>query len=177
METPGARVSLRGDTPGRTAAKRVSNHRRRIESGAEVREADVRLAISAARAGEAGSGVGGSTLPLGRRGPINAKTAAQAAYLEMLSSCELVFGVGPAGTGKTFLAVAHGASMLLRGEGLTGWSSPVRRVEAGERLGFLLGDLTEKVDPYMALVWEALSDILGADRCAADATRARSRWP
>ena len=81
----------------------------------------------------------------------------------MLASHELVFGTGPAGTGKTFLAVAHGAGLLLRGE--------VERlivtrpaVEAGERLGFLPGDMNEKVDPYMAPVWEALSDILGPEQ-------------
>jgi phosphate starvation-inducible PhoH-like protein len=87
------------------------------------------------------------------------KTAAQARYLEALASHDLVFGLGPAGTGKTFLAVAHGASLLRSGE--------VERlvvtrpaVEAGERLGFLPGDLNEKVDPYMAPVWEAMTAIL-----------------
>jgi phosphate starvation-inducible PhoH-like protein len=71
--------------------------------------------------------------------------------------------LGPAGTGKTFLAVAHGAGLLLRGEvDRLIVSRPA--VEAGERLGFLPGDLTEKVDPYMAPVWEALTDILGAEQ-------------
>jgi len=91
------------------------------------------------------------------------KTTAQARYLESMSRCELVFGLGPAGTGKTFLAVAHGAGMLLRGEvDRLIVSRPA--VEAGERLGFLPGDLSEKVDPYMAPVWEALTDILGVDQ-------------
>jgi phosphate starvation-inducible PhoH-like protein len=126
-----------------------------------VSEADVRVAITAARHGEAGPG--GPALPLGKRGPIGPKTAAQAAYLDMLACEPLVFGVGPAGTGKTFLAVAHGASMLLRGE-VDRLVVTRPAVEAGERLGFLPGDLTEKVDPYMAPVWEALNDILGADQ-------------
>jgi phosphate starvation-inducible PhoH-like protein len=91
------------------------------------------------------------------------KTATQAEYLQALSKNELVFGLGPAGTGKTFLAVAHGAGLLLRGEvDRLIVSRPA--VEAGERLGFLPGDLTEKVDPYMAPVWEALTDILGAEQ-------------
>jgi phosphate starvation-inducible PhoH-like protein len=91
------------------------------------------------------------------------KTATQAKYLDALAKCEMVFGLGPAGTGKTFLAVAHGAGLLLRGEvDRLIVSRPA--VEAGERLGFLPGDLTEKVDPYMAPVWEALTDILGADQ-------------
>ncbi|MDB5461008.1 MAG: phoH [Caulobacteraceae bacterium] len=163
VETPGGGVSLRGDVRGRAAAKKaVQTIAARVQTGADVNEADVRIAIASARTGEPGPG-GSSGLPLGKRGAITAKTAAQAAYLDMLGTCELVFGVGPAGTGKTFLAVAHGASLLLRGEvDRLIVSRPA--VEAGERLGFLPGDLTEKVDPYMAPVWEALNDILGADQ-------------
>ncbi|HEY9235362.1 MAG TPA: PhoH family protein, partial [Phenylobacterium sp.] len=102
-------------------------------------------------------------LPTGRRGQVSPRTAGQARYLQALANCELVFGLGPAGTGKTFLAVAHGAGLLLRGEvDRLIVSRPA--VEAGERLGFLPGDLTEKVDPYMAPVWEALTDILGAEQ-------------
>jgi phosphate starvation-inducible PhoH-like protein len=91
------------------------------------------------------------------------KTPTQAKYLDALNRNELVFGLGPAGTGKTFLAVAHGAGMLLKGavDRLI-VSRPA--VEAGERLGFLPGDMNEKVDPYMAPVWEALTDILGAEQ-------------
>ena len=162
VETPGGGVSLRGDAKNRAAAKRaVQAIAERAALGAEVGEADVRVAISASRNGEPGPG--GASLPLGKRGPIGPKTAAQAAYLDLLSRCELVFGAGPAGTGKTFLAVAHGASMLLRGE-VDRLVVTRPAVEAGERLGFLPGDLTEKVDPYMAPVWEALNDILGADQ-------------
>ncbi|MEO8926084.1 MAG: PhoH family protein, partial [Caulobacteraceae bacterium] len=128
----------------------------RVASRLEVTPADVRVAIDEARSGAPGQGVAS------RRGSVAAKTAAQARYLEALAGHDLVFGLGPAGTGKTFLAVAHGASLLRSGQ--------VERlvvtrpaVEAGERLGFLPGDLTEKVDPYMAPVWEAMIDILGAD--------------
>jgi phosphate starvation-inducible PhoH-like protein len=159
IETPGGGVSLAGDTKARAAAKRaVQSIAKRADAGAETTEADIRVA---ARAGEAGGGATG--LPLGRRGAIGAKTAAQARYLDLLSSHELVFGAGPAGTGKTFLAVAHGASLLLRGE-VDRLIVTRPAVEAGERLGFLPGDMNEKVDPYMAPVWEALSDILGADQ-------------
>jgi phosphate starvation-inducible PhoH-like protein len=163
VETPGGGVSVRGDVRGRAMAKRaVQTIASRVGVGAEVNEADVRQAIAAARAGEPGPS-GATALPVGRRGAIAAKTAAQGAYLDMLNTCELVFGVGPAGTGKTFLAVAHGASLLLRGE-VDRLVVTRPAVEAGERLGFLPGDLTEKVDPYMAPVWEALNDILGADQ-------------
>jgi len=162
VETPGGGVSLRGDAKNRAAAKRaVRTIAERAGAGADVGEADVRVAISAARAGEPGPG--GAALPLGKRGPIVPKTAAQGAYLDLLSSHPLVFGLGPAGTGKTFLAVAYGAALLLKGE-VDRLVVTRPAVEAGERLGFLPGDLTEKVDPYMAPVWEALSDILGPDQ-------------
>ncbi len=163
VETPGGGVLLKGDAAGRAGAKRVVQAiATRAESGAGIGEADVRLAISAARTGEPGPG-GGPPLAMGRRGAISAKTAAQGAYLEMMNRSELVFGVGPAGTGKTFLAVAHGASLLLRGE-VDRLIVTRPAVEAGERLGFLPGDMNEKVDPYMAPIWEALNDILGADQ-------------
>lgn len=162
VETPGGGVRLKGDAKGRAGAKRaIQTLAKRVASGVQVGESDVRVAISSALSGEPGPG-GASGLPMGRRGAIAAKTAAQQAYLDQLSRCELVFGVGPAGTGKTFLAVAHAASLLLRGE-VDRLVITRPAVEAGERLGFLPGDMNEKVDPYMAPIWEALNDILGAD--------------
>ena len=164
LETPGGGVSLSGDAKARAGAKRaVQAIAKRADAGSEVTEADIRVAASAARVGAATASGPDTGLPLGRRGTIGAKTAAQARYLDLLSSHELVFGAGPAGTGKTFLAVAHGASLLLRGE-VDRLIVTRPAVEAGERLGFLPGDMNEKVDPYMAPVWEALSDILGADQ-------------
>jgi phosphate starvation-inducible PhoH-like protein len=160
VETPGGGVSLTGDSKGRAQAKKaVQAIAERADQGLDIAEADVRVAIGNARSGGAGPGA----LPVGRRGQVAPKTKTQAEYLAALSKCELVFGLGPAGTGKTFLAVAHGAGLLLRGEvDRLIVSRPA--VEAGERLGFLPGDLTEKVDPYMAPVWEALTDILGAEQ-------------
>jgi phosphate starvation-inducible PhoH-like protein len=166
LETPGGGVSLNGDARARAGAKRVVQViAERADEGLEVAEADVRVAIGQARSGQPGEGGARASggLPVGRRGQVAPKTPGQARYLQALADCELTFGLGPAGSGKTFLAVAHGAGMLLRGD--------VERlvvcrpaVEAGERLGFLPGDLSEKVDPYMAPIWEALSDILGADQ-------------
>ncbi|HEY8573462.1 PhoH family protein [Phenylobacterium sp.] len=162
VETPGGGVSLSGDTKSRGQAKKaVQTIADRADQGLEINEADVRVAIGNARTGQTAGG--GSNLPVGRRGQVAPKTAMQAEYLQALGKCELVFGLGPAGTGKTFLAVAHGAGLLLRGEvDRLIVSRPA--VEAGERLGFLPGDMNEKVDPYMAPVWEALTDILGADQ-------------
>jgi phosphate starvation-inducible PhoH-like protein len=161
IETPGGGVSINGESKNRATARRVVEQlAERADSGLEITEADVRVAIGQGRVGRGGAP---GSLPTGKRGQVAPKTPGQARYLQALAACELVFGLGPAGTGKTFLAVAHGAGMLLRGE--------VERlivsrpaVEAGERLGFLPGDLSEKVDPYMAPVWEALTDILGADQ-------------
>jgi len=160
LETPGGGVSVAGDAKARAQAKKaVQAIAERADQGLEIAEADVRVAIGNAKTGGPSPGA----LPIGRRGQVAPKTAAQANYLQALANCELVFGLGPAGTGKTFLAVAHGAGLLLRGEvDRLIVSRPA--VEAGERLGFLPGDLTEKVDPYMAPVWEALTDILGADQ-------------
>ncbi len=158
VETPGGGVSVNGDDEGRRGAKRaITRLAGRVASKLEITPVDVRVAIDEARLGD---GPPDAAPP--RRGAVAAKTAAQARYLDALQDHELVFGLGPAGTGKTFLAVAHGAKLLRAGE--------VERlvvtrpaVEAGERLGFLPGDLSEKVDPYMAPVWEALSAILGPD--------------
>ncbi len=160
VETPGGGVSVRGDAKSRANAKEtITSLAARAEAGAEVTEADVRQTLSAVRAGKP---VAGGTLTVGRKGPIAPKTAAQARYLDMLDRCELVFGVGPAGTGKTFLAVAYGATLLLKGA-VDRLVVTRPAVEAGERLGFLPGDMNEKVDPYMAPIWQALDDILGPE--------------
>ncbi|WP_394352111.1 PhoH family protein [Rhodobacter sp. SGA-6-6] len=96
-----------------------------------------------------------------RKKPIEPRTEAQKAYVANLFSHELGFGIGPAGTGKTYLAVAVGVTMFISGavERIV-LSRPA--VEAGERLGFLPGDMKEKVDPYMQPLYDALNDFLPA---------------
>lgn len=165
VEAPGGGVSINGGARDRASAKQViQDLARRADRGGEVTEADVRAAIGEARTGS--SGVKGRSdpmaLPVGKRGAIIPKTNAQALYLETLAKHELSFGVGPAGTGKTFLAAAYGASLLRRGQ-VDRLVITRPAVEAGEKLGFLPGDLNEKVDPYLAPIWEALNDILGAE--------------
>jgi phosphate starvation-inducible protein PhoH and related proteins len=94
-----------------------------------------------------------------RKKPIEPRTEAQKAYVTNLFQNELGFGIGPAGTGKTYLAVAVGVTMFISGavEKIV-LSRPA--VEAGERLGFLPGDMKEKVDPYMQPLYDALNDFL-----------------
>jgi phosphate starvation-inducible PhoH-like protein len=158
LETPGGGVSLAGKAEGRRRARQaIEVIAARASQGLDIGQADIRVAIDQARRGTGGGG------PIGRRGSVAAKTAAQARYLDLLTQHELVFALGPAGTGKTFLAVAHGAGLLLAGE-VDRLVITRPAVEAGERLGFLPGDLLEKVDPYMAPIFEALTEILGAEQ-------------
>lgn len=98
-----------------------------------------------------------------RRGAIEPRSPGQAAYMEMLARNEMVFGVGPAGTGKTYLAVAQAVAMLQSGQvDRIILSRPA--VEAGERLGFLPGDLKEKIDPYLRPLYDALHDMMPGDQ-------------
>ncbi len=96
-----------------------------------------------------------------KRGPVKARNAAQDAYLRALKRNELVFAEGPAGTGKTWLAVGHAVHLMEQGlvERLV-LSRPA--VEAGERLGFLPGDMKDKVDPYLRPIYDALHDFMEA---------------
>ena len=98
-----------------------------------------------------------------RRGEVRGRTPNQARYLENMAQHDITFGIGPAGTGKTYLAVACAVDALER--------SAVQRivltrpaVEAGEKLGFLPGDLGQKVDPYLRPLYDALYDLMGADK-------------
>ncbi len=102
-----------------------------------------------------------------RRRVVKARTPAQSAYMRALEKIDLVFGVGPAGTGKTYIAVAFAAHCLERGlvERII-LSRPA--VEAGERLGFLPGDMREKVDPYLRPLYDALYDVLPPEKVERD---------
>ena len=98
-----------------------------------------------------------------RRRVVAARTLAQSSYIKALEDTDLVFGIGPAGTGKTYLAVAFAARCLEQGihERII-LSRPA--VEAGERLGFLPGDMREKVDPYLRPLYDALYDVLPPEK-------------
>jgi len=147
----------------------------RLEAGGQVNAGDVDGALRHARAGRrakdaASAPAKAEARPKDRPGEIatrkrviTARTPAQSAYINALQQCDLVFGTGPAGTGKTYLAVAHAAVLLERGETeRLILSRPA--VEAGERLGFLPGDMREKVDPYLRPLYDALYDVLPPER-------------
>ena len=102
-----------------------------------------------------------------RRRVVKARTPLQSAYIRALEKVDLVFGIGPAGTGKTYIAVAYAAHCLERGlvERII-LSRPA--VEAGERLGFLPGDMRDKVDPYLRPLYDALYDVLPPEKVERD---------
>ena len=104
------------------------------------------------------------TIILTKKGkPIQPKTLGQKRYIELINSNDITFGIGPAGTGKTYLAVAMAVKAFKREE-VSKIILTRPAVESGESLGFLPGDLKEKVDPYLIPLYDALSDMFGPDK-------------
>ncbi len=163
LAAPGGAVTVTGGGGAREAAKRVLTALYdQLADGRSVGENEVRAALHMDSAGRPAGLPQDGVIQVVRGRSFRARTPRQLDYIRALAdpTSGLVFGVGPAGTGKTLLAVAYGASLLA--------SHVVERlvvarpaVEAGEKLGFLPGDLTEKVDPYMLPIWDALRDSLG----------------
>ncbi len=136
----------------------------RLERGESVGRPEVEAAIRFAEA-ESDPRLPFSDLPAirTRRGAVAPRSAGQAAYMDALARHEMVFGIGPAGTGKTYLAVAQAVAMLQAGKvDRIVLSRPA--VEAGERLGFLPGDMKEKVDPYLRPLYDALHDMMPGEQ-------------
>jgi phosphate starvation-inducible protein PhoH and related proteins len=134
---------------------------RRLEQGHDIDPAAIDAALRAAAAGGVRWDNAGDIRTKKRR--IGPRGPHQADYIRALRSHDLVFGLGPAGTGKTYLAVATAVDMLMRGQvERIVLSRPA--VEAGERLGFLPGDLKDKVDPYLRPLYDALYDMLPGDQ-------------
>lgn len=134
----------------------------RLKDGEELEPGDVDAAV---RMAGSPTDLFGESEPVLRtkRRQIKARSPLQANYMESMLQDELVFGIGPAGTGKTYLAVCAAVSMLVNGQiDRIVLSRPA--VEAGERLGFLPGDMKEKVDPYMRPIYDALYENLPADQ-------------
>jgi phosphate starvation-inducible PhoH-like protein len=129
----------------------------RVRQGEDIGPGDVDGLLR--HATEDTAPAGGAAQIRTRRRIVTARTPNQSVYIQALQSIDLVFGLGPAGTGKTYLAVAFAAQCLERGlVDRIVLSRPA--VEAGERLGFLPGDMREKVDPYLRPLYDALYDVL-----------------
>jgi phosphate starvation-inducible PhoH-like protein len=160
----GNHVSVRGSADARQSARQVlSGLYDRLRRGLEVSKGDVEGAIRMSRTvtdpGEAEGAI------RTRKRLVTPRTPTQRHYVEAIRANELVFGSGPAGTGKTYLAVACAAAALGNGEvDRIILSRPA--VEAGERLGFLPGDMKEKVDPYLRPLYDALYDVMPANLVA-----------
>ena len=161
----GNRVAITGEAARVDAAQvMLEGLWRRLERGESVGRPEVEAAIRLASA-EADPRLPLPDMPAirTRRGAVGPRSPGQAAYMEALGSHDMVFGVGPAGTGKTYLAVAQAVAMLQanRVDRIV-LSRPA--VEAGERLGFLPGDMKEKVDPYLRPLYDALHDMMPAEQ-------------
>ncbi len=168
----GVRATLRGDQVMIAGEIEAVERAIRVASamidlarmGEAVSVDDVRQLTHDAENGTLGQGNGNLKIVLpGMRRVVHPKSAGQRTYVEAMRESEIVIGIGPAGTGKTYLAVAMAVEALAR--------KRVRRlilarpaVEAGERLGFLPGDLQAKVDPYLRPLYDALEDLMPFDR-------------
>jgi phosphate starvation-inducible protein PhoH and related proteins len=167
-EQRGNHVTLAGPRDGVEQARRVlETLYERLKQGGELVSGDfegaIRLAIAQGSLFDYDSADARTSfeeINLRKR-PVRARTPAQDAYIRALRRHALVFGIGPAGTGKTWLAVAHAVQLFERKEvDRIILSRPA--VEAGERLGFLPGDMREKVDPYLRPIYDALYDLMDA---------------
>ncbi len=169
LSARGNRVAISGE-PARTdaAVAALNGLYKRLEEGRGLSRGDVEAAVKMADAALLEGD--DPRLPLRdlpaiqtRRGAVGPRSPGQTAYMDMLGRHEMVFGIGPAGTGKTYLAVAQAVAMLQAGRvDKIILSRPA--VEAGERLGFLPGDLKEKIDPYLRPLYDALGDMLPGDQ-------------
>ncbi len=156
------RFSVSGEAEAVGAATRAL--RRFYDLAArELSLEDVQLGLIELSRLPAGGAPESPALRLPRRSELTARTPRQAQYLQQMQTHDITFGVGPAGTGKTFLAVAAAVDAFER--------DAVKRilltrpaVEAGEKLGFLPGDLAQKVDPYLRPLYDALYDLMGYDK-------------
>ncbi|MCE0506996.1 PhoH family protein [Roseivivax sp. GX 12232] len=161
----GNQLAIHGEAEAQKEAVEVlTSLYNRLEQGKEVGRGDIDREFRTSSPEEPGEDqlemFGGGTIEIKtRKKLVEPRTEAQKAYVRSLYEHELAFGIGPAGTGKTYLAVAVGVNMFINGlVDKIILSRPA--VEAGERLGFLPGDMKEKVDPYMQPLYDALNDFL-----------------
>lgn len=162
----GSELKLQGDEENVDKGKRaINNLLTLINKGETLTEQNVRYVISLVKDGNDDKlvSMAGDCICISAKGkPIKAKTLGQKKYIEAIKNNTVVIGVGPAGTGKTYLAVAMAVSAF-RAKQVNRIILTRPAVEAGEKLGFLPGDLQQKVDPYLRPLYDALFDMLGAE--------------
>jgi len=160
----GNRLVISGQADSVDLARRALQRLyRRVQSGQPVDPAEVDAAIRMATGDDGSLPADGDQVIKTRKKRITPRSPTQARYVAAMRRDELVIGVGPAGTGKTYLAVCLAVEMLIAGRvDRLVLSRPA--VEAGENLGFLPGDMREKVDPYLRPLYDALYDTLPADQ-------------
>ena len=158
----GARFTVRGAAQQAARAAQALEHFYG-KADAELSVDDVQLGLTELSRGAAAAAQDSATPLKTRRADLHGRTPRQVQYIEQILAHDITFGVGPAGTGKTYLAVACAVDALERDK--------VKRivlvrpaVEAGERLGFLPGDLAQKVDPYLRPLYDALYDLMGFEK-------------
>jgi len=166
IKSQGNELLIEGDEPGRALAGQVFEQLSQLmKDGYAVAAADVRLAAQLlARDGD--TRIREYLLKAAVRGGkkvVVPRSLNQRAYLEQIDKNDMVFGIGPAGTGKTYLAMAQ-AVAYLAGKQVNRVILARPAVEAGEKLGFLPGDLQQKVDPYLRPLYDALYDLLDYER-------------
>lgn len=165
----GSELKVSGETESvARACAAVSALLSLASKGETLNEQNVRYAISLSDEGNAGelTKLGGDCICITSKGkPIKPKTLGQQKYVEAIRRNTIVVSIGPAGTGKTYLAVAQ-AVAAFREHAVNRIIITRPAVEAGEKLGFLPGDLQQKVDPYLRPIYDALFDMLGAESFA-----------
>ena len=160
----GNRLTIEGDEPNVSEARAVVDELvELVESGQEIGPTTVDSVLNAIDQAESIQDVFGDVVWRHRGKHITPKTVTQKRYVEAIRKCTVTFGIGPAGTGKTYLAMALAVAALQeRQVARIILTRPA--VEAGERLGFLPGDMLAKVDPYLRPLFDALYDMLDAER-------------
>ncbi len=164
--TRGSEIKIHGDEENTDKSKRVLEKLLYlINKGETLSEQNIRYVISLVKDGNEDklSSISSDCICISAKGkPIKPKTLGQKKYVDKIKNNTIVIGVGPAGTGKTYLAVAMAVSAF-RAKQVNRIILTRPAVEAGEKLGFLPGDLQQKVDPYLRPLYDALWDMLGAE--------------
>lgn len=164
--TRGSEIKIQGDEENADKAKRVLEKLLYLlNKGETLSEQNIRYVITLVKEGNEDklSSISSDCICINAKGkPIKPKTLGQKNYIDKIKNNTIVIGVGPAGTGKTYLAVAMAVSAF-RAKQVNRIILTRPAVEAGEKLGFLPGDLQQKVDPYLRPLYDALWDMLGAE--------------